>query len=209
MMQIKYLTIKSPSSDSFIERRSEFIGYISPATTEDEAIAFINSIREKHRKATHNVYAYLLREGNATRYSDDGEPQGTAGVPVLDILQKEGLIDVCCVVTRYFGGIMLGGGGLVRAYSHAAKIAVDSAKKMYMCYCALLQIDVDYSLYGKVEYALSDFVVKVVDSTFGSAVKIEILVDLEQEESFTEHIINITNGQASIVKLEEKYADIL
>ena len=209
MIQIKYLTIKSPSSDSFIERRSEFIGYISPATTEDEAIAFINSIREQHRKATHNVYAYLLREGNTTRYSDDGEPQGTAGVPVLDILQKEGLIDVCCVVTRYFGGIMLGGGGLVRAYSHAAKIAVDSAQKMHMCYCALLQIDVDYSLYGKVQYALSDFVVKVVDSTFGSAVKIDLLVDLEQEDPFTEHITNITNGQASIVKLEEKYADIL
>ncbi|NMA79677.1 MAG: YigZ family protein [Clostridiales bacterium] len=206
---MKYLTIKSPSSDSFIERRSEFIGYISPATTEDEAIAFINSIREQHRKATHNVYAYLLREGNTTRYSDDGEPQGTAGVPVLDILQKEGLIDVCCVVTRYFGGIMLGGGGLVRAYSHAAKIAVDSAQKMHMCYCALLQIDVDYSLYGKVQYALSDFVVKVVDSTFGSAVKIDLLVDLEQEDPFTEHITNITNGQASIVKLEEKYADIL
>lgn len=104
---------------------------------------------------------------------------------------------------------MLGGGGLVRAYSHAAKIAVDSAQKMHMCYCALLQIDVDYSLYGKVQYALSDFVVKVVDSTFGSAVKIDLLVDLEQEDPFTEHITNITNGQASIVKLEEKYADIL
>lgn len=208
-MQIKYLTIKAPASDSFIERRSEFIGYISPVVTEEEAISFINSIREQHRKATHNVYAYLLREGNTTRYSDDGEPQGTAGVPVLDILQKEGLIDVCCVVTRYFGGIMLGGGGLVRAYSHAAKIAVDSSTKMHMCYCALLQIDIDYSLYGKVQYALSDFVVKMVDSTFGSAVKMEILVDLEQEESFTEHITNITNGQAFIVKLEEKYADIL
>lgn len=104
---------------------------------------------------------------------------------------------------------MLGGGGLVRAYSHAAKIAVDSAKKMHMCYCAMLQIDVDYSLYGKVQYALSDFVVKLVDSTFGSAVRMEILVDIEQEESFIEHITNITNGQATIVKIEEKYADIL
>ena len=96
--------------------------------TNEEAIEFINSIKALNRKATHNVYAYILRQDNITRYSDDGEPQGTAGVPVLDVLQKEGLTDVCVVVTRYFGGILLGGGGLVRAYSHACKIAVDAAK---------------------------------------------------------------------------------
>ena len=103
-----YITIYDKAEASFIEKKSEFIGYISPVKTNDEAVDFINSIKARHRKATHNVYAYILRDGNITRYSDDGEPQGTAGVPVLDVLQKEGLTDICVVVTRYFGGIMLG-----------------------------------------------------------------------------------------------------
>ena len=106
-----YSTINGRAEASFTERRSEFIGYIAHVETNDEAVDFIGEIRAMHRKATHNVYAYILRDGCTSRYSDDGEPQGTAGVPVLDVLMKEGLTDVCCVVTRYFGGILLGGGG--------------------------------------------------------------------------------------------------
>ena len=143
---MNYYTISKPANDSFIEKRSEFIGYIAPVKTNDEAVDFINSIKAMHRKARHNVYAYILRNDNISRYSDDGEPQGTAGVPVLDVLQKRGLTDVCVVVTRYFGGILLGGGGLVRAYSHAASLACDAAHIMNMCLCRRLKIKTDYGM---------------------------------------------------------------
>ena len=129
---MNYLTVSEPAEASFIEKCSEFIGYISPVSTSEEAVDFINGIKARHRKAKHNVYAYILRQDNISRYSDDGEPQGTAGMPVLEVLRKRGLTDICVVVTRYFGGILLGGGGLVRAYSHAASLACDAAHTMDM-----------------------------------------------------------------------------
>ena len=110
-----YTTIYEEAQASFTEKKSEFIGHIAPVSTADEAVAFINRIKAENRKARHNVYAYVLREGNVSRYSDDGEPQGTGGVPVLDVINKSGLTDVCVVVTRYFGGILLGASGLTRA----------------------------------------------------------------------------------------------
>ena len=133
-MQQEYTTIYSPAEDEFVERKSRFIGHIAPVQTEEEAQAFIAQIRQQHRDATHNTYAYILRSG-IKRYSDDGEPQGTAGVPMLECVEKEGLVDVAVVVTRYFGGILLGAGGLVRAYSHGAKIAVDAAQRKLMTTC--------------------------------------------------------------------------
>ena len=127
-----YKTVREEASDSFIVEKSEFIGRILPVKTEEEAIAFIDKVRSENRKARHNCYAYVLSEGNITRYSDDAEPQGTAGPPILDVIQKSGLSDVCIVVTRYFGGILLGKGGLTRAYSNGASIAVSAAKVMEM-----------------------------------------------------------------------------
>ena len=113
----EYKTVEKENNDEFIEKKSRFIGYIKPVKTQEEAVEFINSIKSRHWDATHNVYAYVLRENNIQRYSDDGEPSGTAGVPVLDVLLKNELVDVCVVVTRYFGGTMLGAGGLVCASS--------------------------------------------------------------------------------------------
>ena len=128
----EYKTVTMDTSDEFVEKRSRFIGYIRPVKTEEEAIAFINQIKSKHWDATHNVYAYCLREGQVKRYSDDGEPQGTAGIPTLDVLLKSEVTDVVVVTTRYFGGILLGGGGLVRAYSHAASLALAKAQVVTM-----------------------------------------------------------------------------
>ena len=128
-----YKTIKIENSDEFVEKKSRFIGYAKPVVTEDEAIEFIKKIRAKHPDATHNVYAYKVRENNIQRYSDDGEPAGTAGIPTLDVIQKEGITDICVVVTRYFGGILLGTGGLVKAYSQSTAMAYNgavSARKM-------------------------------------------------------------------------------
>ena len=168
---------------------------------------FINSIKAQHRKAKHNVYAYILREGNTSRYSDDGEPQGTAGVPVLEVLRKEGLTDVCCVVTRYFGGILLGGGGLVRAYSHSAKLAVDAAERMIMCSCYPLEITADYNLYGKISYILPEFGVKTVDTDFGTDVTIKLLCKSDVCGALIDKIVDITNGSAKIVKGNESFED--
>ena len=189
-----YITINGSAEDSFIEKKSEFVGYIKHVETSEEAVAFINEIRAKNRKARHNVYAYILREENTIRYSDDGEPQGTAGVPVLDVLQKEGLTDVCVVVTRYFGGILLGGGGLVRAYSKGCKIAVDAAQKMIMCECAEITVSCDYSLYGKISHVLPEFQVKILDTIFENDVTIKMLVKKIFISSLKEKITDICNG---------------
>lgn len=202
-----YSTVKAFASDTFTEKKSEFIGYIAPVTTNEEAVSFIEKIRSEHRKATHNVYAYILREGNTSRYSDDGEPQGTAGVPVLDVLKKEGLTDVCCVVTRYFGGILLGGGGLVRAYSHSAKIAVDAAEKMIMCAAYPVKITVDYDLYGKISYILPEFEVKITDTDFGTDVTVSLLVKKAFAEKLKLKLTDITNGRLSFVQGEEIFGD--
>lgn len=202
-----YNTIYAPAEASFIERKSEFIGYIAPVKTSDEAIDFINEIRAKHRKATHNVYAYILRDGNTSRYSDDGEPQGTAGVPVLDVLQKENLTDVCCVVTRYFGGILLGGGGLVRAYSHSAKISVDAAQRMIMCSCRKLTFSLDYNLYGSITHLLPDYEVKIVNTDFGSEITMELLVKTHLVAPLSDKLTNISNGQISLEISDEIFED--
>ena len=204
---MNYLTISQNASASFIEKRSEFIGYIAPVKTNDEAVAFISSIKAEHRKAKHNVYAYILREDNISRYSDDGEPQGTAGVPVLDVLKKRGLTDVCVVVTRYFGGILLGGGGLVRAYSHAASLACDAAHIMDMCLCHRLKITADYGMYGKISYLLPGFDTITVNSDFGSDVTLEILVLSEKLEALTKELTEATNGSAKIEDCGELYED--
>ena len=204
---MNYYTVSEAAEASFIEKRSEFIGYIAPAATDDEAVGFINSIKAKHRKAKHNVYAYILRRDNISRYSDDGEPQGTAGIPVLDVLQKRGLTDVCMVVTRYFGGILLGGGGLVRAYSHAASLACDAAHIMNMCLCHRLRIVTDYGMYGKIAYILPNHETITVSSDFSDSVTIELLVLSDKLGALTDELTEITNGSANITDLGELFED--
>lgn len=204
---MNFFTISEPAKDSFIEKRSEFIGYIAPVKTNEEAVEFVNSIKAEHRKAKHNVYAYILRENNISRYSDDGEPQGTAGVPVLDVLQKRGLTDVCVVVTRYFGGILLGGGGLVRAYSHAASLACDAAHIMDMRLCHRLKISAEYTMYGKIAYILPNYKTITVNSDFGQSVSLEILVLSENLQPLIKELTEITNGTAQIEDIEELYED--
>ena len=144
-----YRTVREFGTDEFIERRSRFIGYATPVETEEEALAFVAEIKEKHRDASHNVSAFVLKNG-VKRYSDDGEPKGTAGVPVLEVVEKEGLVNVAVVVTRYFGGTLLGAGGLVRAYSHGAKLGLDAAGLVTMTPCRELSLVLGYELYGKI-----------------------------------------------------------
>lgn len=204
---MKYITLKSPAESSYIEKRSEFIGHISPAETNEDAINFINHIKENNRKARHNVYAYILRDGNISRYSDDGEPQGTAGIPVLEVLRKNNLTDVCCVVTRYFGGILLGGGGLVRAYSHSTALAIEAAEVLKMYKCSELILSLSYDLYGKITYIFSDYEIKQINSDFSDGVKITARVKSELEKPFCNKLTDITFGKIKINKTAEIYDD--
>lgn len=204
---MNFSTISAPCTASFIEKRSEFIAAIAPVQTAEEAIAHIGAIREQHRKARHNPYAYILRADHTTRYSDDGEPQGTAGMPILDVLQKQGLTDVCCVVTRYFGGILLGGGGLVRAYSHAASLSVAAAVRMDMCACRTLELTVDYTLYGKLTFALPQFSVIVQNTEFGDLVAMTLLVLEEQFAPLCVHLTDLSCGAITYHQIDEGYAD--
>ncbi len=207
MAETEYITIKEQSEDSFVEKKSEFIGQIKPVKTAEEAIDFINEIKAKHRKARHNVYAYIVRNNNTSRYSDDGEPQGTGGVPVLDVLRKEGLTDICVVVTRYFGGVLLGGGGLVRAYSHACKLAVDSAQRMIMCSCSEITVKCDYSLYGKLAYVFPEFEVKILDESFADDVTIKMLVKSQKVDDLRNKLVDIANGRVEISEITNLWED--
>lgn len=203
MMQ-EYTTILGPAQNEFVERKSRFIGYIAPVETEEEAMAFIAQIKQQNRDATHNTYAYILKNG-VKRYSDDGEPQGTAGVPMLDCIEKEGLVDVAVVVTRYFGGILLGAGGLVRAYSHGAKIAVDAAQRKLMTTCTLLGMELDYSFYGKLNYILPKYVCRVEQLDFGTVVSMKVLFKQDQCEAFIKEVTEMSAALVVPQVLEERF----
>ncbi|MGN1108116.1 MAG: YigZ family protein, partial [Oscillospiraceae bacterium] len=191
---MEYKTIAQRCEARFVEKKSEFIGYLCPVRTEEEAIAFIEEIRAMHRKATHNCYAYILRENNTARHSDDGEPGGTAGVPIYEVLRKEGLVDVCCVVTRYFGGVLLGAGGLVRAYTKGAKDAVDSAKIKCMASAAELLVTVDYGLYGRLAQIFADFDARVANEEFADNVRITLYIREENARKLKDKLVDVCNG---------------
>lgn len=203
-----YKTIKEFATDEFVEKKSRFIGYIMPVKTEKQAIEFVQKISKKHFDATHNVYAYILKDEQIKRYSDNGEPQGTAGIPVLDVLQKEGLVDVCVVVTRYFGGIMLGAGGLVRAYSHGASIAVKASNIMNMTTCCQVKFECEYSLYGKLSYLFPSYNIRVLNTDFNVSVCIEILIRKDRLESFTKELTELSNGQVTPYVIGEIFDDM-
>lgn len=204
---MKYITVADEATGTYIEKKSEFIAVIRPVKTQQEATDFINEVKARHRKARHNVYAYVLREGNYSRYSDDGEPQGTAGVPVLDVLNKRGLTDVCAVVTRYFGGVLLGANGLVRAYSSACSAAAENAKLVIMLDACEISVTCDYSLYGKLAYIMPEFEVKMLESDFGSEVKMRMLVKAELADKLCERLVDAANGRINIDRSDIFSAD--
>ena len=201
---MSYKTVKNISEFTIVEKKSEFIGYCAPVKTEEEAVAFVNSIKKKHSDARHNVYAYVLREGFAQRFSDDGEPHGTAGMPVLDSIRKADLTDVAVVVTRYFGGILLGTGGLVRAYTAAASGAIKDAGVAEVGDFAILEIKANYSDYQKIMPLISAVNAKIEDSDFGTDVIMKIMVRDEQADGFTANLIETTNGRVAATKVGQK-----
>ena len=203
-----YRTAGREGTDEFTERRSRFIGAIRPVETEDEALAFIHEKKKQHWDAAHNVYAYRLRDGQIQRYSDDGEPQGTAGVPVLDVLQKAGLTDCAVVVTRYFGGVLLGAGGLVRAYSHGAKLAVDAAVRRHMNPCTVLELCFGYDWYGKISYLLPRYNAQTLESDFGAEVRLKLMITSDKVPAFQKEITELTAASVVPRPVEEICADL-
>lgn len=204
---MEYRTIAAPTEASIVEKRSEFIAQLMPVLTPEDAAAFVEQIRAKHHKARHHVWAYRLRTEGAVRYSDDGEPQGTGGVPVLSVLQKSELTDICCVVTRYFGGVLLGASGLTRAYSAAAALAVQNAKIQCFCEAVRLQITMDYSLYGKVSYILPDFGILEVSSDFGENVVLCLDIKKETHPLLEARLTELSCGTIRTEVLTEHFAD--
>ena len=189
-----YKTILYNSSYELTEKRSKFIANIKPIASENEAANFINEIKSNHWDARHNVYAYLIKEQNISRYSDDGEPQGTAGLPMLEVIKKQELTNIVAVVTRYFGGILLGTGGLVRAYSTACKNAIERADviTMYPCYKACIKCD--YNLYGKISTLILNNSGKIIDSKFLDSVAITFYIKKDTLALLKKELLEISAG---------------
>ncbi|PRR76782.1 IMPACT family member YigZ [Clostridium liquoris] len=201
-----YLTIKDEISSEFEEKKSIFIGHVKRVYNEEEAKAFINKIRSEHKEATHNVYAYIIGENmGIQRYSDDGEPQGTAGVPVLDVIKKNGITNTVAVVTRYFGGVLLGKGGLVRAYSRGTAQAIKEAGIVERVQGAALHVVIDYDLLGKVQYLCGQNLWHIEDIIYTDKVEIIVLCTDEIMEKIKNEMVQVTSGKCSFKKYEEGY----
>ena len=200
----EYLVPTGFGEDEFVEKKSRFIGRAWLVESEEEALQKIQEMKKQHYDATHNCWAYIIRDG-AVRFSDDGEPGGTAGMPMLQVLQREGLYNVVCVVTRYFGGILLGAGGLVRAYTKGAKIAVDAAGKSMKRVWTVLYIPCPYSFYERVKLETENFGGIIRKTDFGAEVELEVLFPAAQANPFLEKLTDITSGTVEGMEVGQEY----
>ncbi len=200
-----YKTVLREAEAEFTEKRSRFIAQVAPVQSEEEALAFLEKVRTKHREARHNVYAYIVRENNISRYSDDGEPQGTAGLPVLNVLTRQNLTDVCIVVTRYFGGILLGAGGLARAYGKSAADGVLAAGACEMIYSEVFSVTVEYSLLGKIQHVLEEKAFQVLDTVFGAMPSLSVCTESTRKDELIKTLTNAAGGKISIASTGERF----
>lgn len=202
-----YKTVAEESQTLTIEKKSKFISSVMPVDNEEDAIAYLNSIRSKYPDATHNVYAYVIDENNIFRYSDDGEPSGTAGMPVLDTIRKAGIVDVVVVITRYFGGTLLGTGGLVHAYGASAKKGLIESKIVTRRLCDIVEVKVDYTLVGKLQYTIASEGYLLEDTIYGDDVTFKICSPLDKTQQLIAKITDLTSGRAVCSLTNKKYVD--
>ena len=200
----EYLVPTAFGQDEFVEKKSRFIGIVWPVETEEEALEKIQEMKKQHYDATHNCWAYVIKDG-AMRFSDDGEPGGTAGNPMMQVLQREGLYNVVCVVTRYFGGILLGAGGLVRAYTKGAKIAVDAAGKSMKRVWSVLYIPCPYSYYERMKLEIEAFDGVLRDTQFGAEVELEVLIAQPKAQLFLDRVVDMTAGTVEGMEVGQEY----
>ncbi|WP_028612143.1 YigZ family protein [Paenibacillus harenae] len=205
-MLAKYSTVRQQASAEIVIKKSRFIGYAKPVETEEEAVAFINEIKQLHKQATHNCSAYVAGERDQfQKASDDGEPSGTAGKPILEVIKHKGLKNVAVVVTRYFGGIMLGAGGLVRAYTDGAVAGIEAAGKIVNVLHREILVDVDYAWYGKLENELHGRGTRIGGIEFTDRVVVRCLPEEHEAEAFAAWITDLTGGQAVLTTGECRY----
>ena len=200
----EYLVPTDFGEDEFIEKKSRFIGRMWPVETEEEALEKIQAMKKQHYDATHNCWAYIIRDG-AVRFSDDGEPGGTAGMPMLQVLQREGLYNIVCVVTRYFGGILLGAGGLVRAYTKGAKIAVDAAGKSMKRVWTVVYLPCPYPFYERVKLLVGEFGGIIRETEFGAEVELELLFPEANVQHFFDKLTDMTSGTVEGMETGQEY----
>ena len=194
-----YNTILTPGIDEIVEKKSRFIGYAQPVSSEEEAYAFVESVKKKHYDARHNCHAFAIgKENTLYRFSDDGEPQGTAGKPILEVISGNQVTDICIVVTRYFGGTLLGTGGLVRAYQAATQAGLAASRLIEKCKGQHLLIHTDYNGLGKLQYLLGQNHTVILDTAYEADVTMTILVPTEQKETLPKEITELTNGSAGL-----------
>lgn len=201
-----YRTVRQAGHNEIIIQKSRFIGYVFPCSTEEEAVRHIQDLREQHREARHHCYAYIIGSNSGImRYSDDGEPGGTAGMPMLDLLKKEQIVNCCVVVVRYFGGILLGTGGLVRAYTQGSKAALEAAGIVRMELSAVVQCSVSYSLWNSIQYTLKNMNIQLGEVKYLTAVEFEYAVRKKECDESIQILLNKTDGKMEYMILEEAY----
>lgn len=193
----KYCVPTAAGEASFVEKRSEFLGHVRPVESEDEARAFIAEMKKKYYDARHNCWCYIIKDG-AERYSDDGEPQGTAGIPMLEVFRREGVCNVVCVVTRYFGGILLGAGGLLRAYTKSAKDALDAAGISVVRRWVETELDCSYAAAEKLKQEIAAYGGIIAGLDYGAAVTIRAYVPEELAEGFKAKIFDVSAGGVTV-----------
>ncbi|MCD8391336.1 MAG: YigZ family protein [Firmicutes bacterium] len=200
-----YKTVADEGGAVYVDRKSRFIASVRPISNEEEALEYLSVIRSKYADARHNVYAYVVDENNIFRYTDDGEPSGTAGMPVLDAIRKAGLVDVIVVVTRYFGGTLLGTGGLVRAYGTCASEGLKDAGIVTRMLCDTVDVTVDYVLLGAVEHKIRNDGYITGDTDYGENVTFRVYTPSEETEKFIADITDVTNGRVKYTLSEKRY----
>lgn len=201
---MSYTTVRNYGEDRFIEKKSEFIGYAKRCENEEEAKAFINEIKAMHKQATHNCYAYVIGENmGIQRYSDDGEPQGTAGIPILEVMKKSKVTDCAIVVTRYYGGILLGAGGLTRAYTKGASIAIKAAKVVEKVKGQKLLFTMEYDMLGKIQYIFNEKKWHIEDIEYTDKVVLSTISEVSIVEEIEKEITEASSGKIFISKEDE------
>ncbi len=202
-----YKTLLHEAQDEVIINKSRFIGYASPVKTAEEALAFLERIRQKHRDATHNCYAYIIgQNAGVMRYSDDGEPGGTAGLPIIEVMKARQVVDCAVVVTRYFGGVLLGAGGLVRAYSHTCALALNAAQVCEMHPTETWLMEVAYPLWDKVQHTLKSLPIRLESPEFTAAVTFELSVKAAQSEYVRAELTRVTDGRIEALLENEGFS---
>ena len=201
-----YKTLLAEKTAEYVVQKSHFLGLAAPVQTEEQALALLRRVREEHRAANHHCYAYILgQNAGVMRYSDDGEPGGTAGMPILEVLRARGVVNCAVVVTRYFGGILLGAGGLTRAYSHSCALAVEAAGVCEMLPTQRWLCEVAYSLWDRVQHALRGLPVRLENTVFTTSVQFELLTRTADADALLDTLARVTDGRAETLLLEELY----